>query len=340
MFKLVLTLVATAVSLAAVADVITLKSGSTLSGKVGRINGDKIAFESDDLGDMEIAIEKIAKIDECEETHTVRYKDHTTKELPLTIKDGVIELEGEKFDQTNVKTIDPVEEKWHGSINLAFNASRGNTYANNWSVIGDVERRWEDDRLTGKAGYHYAESGSDEATKQKTTDRIEAALQHDHFWSSTLYHFENGKFEKDKLQLLERRIRLGLGLGYQWAEKREIEKIGNWDFAQEAGSNWIQESFYENTGDSDDNYAALMYAHHYKFRPEFEKEVEFFHNLEYLPQVNDFDRFLINANVGLTTKIIYNWDLLAKFEWDYNSKPASSRKKSDYRYIVGLGYKW
>ncbi len=35
-----------------------------------------------------------------------------------------------------------------------------------------------------------------------------------------------------------------------------------------------------------------------------------------------------------------DFDLLAKIEWDYNSQPSGNRKKSDYRYIVGLGYKW
>ena len=35
-----------------------------------------------------------------------------------------------------------------------------------------------------------------------------------------------------------------------------------------------------------------------------------------------------------------DFDLLAKIEWDYNSVPSVGRKSSDFRYIVGLGYKW
>jgi len=53
-----------------------------------------------------------------------------------------------------------------------------------------------------------------------------------------------------------------------------------------------------------------------------------------------WDKFLVKADVGFSTKLIYNFDLLAKIEWEYNSKPAVDRKKSDVRYIVGLGYKW
>ena len=56
--------------------------------------------------------------------------------------------------------------------------------------------------------------------------------------------------------------------------------------------------------------------------------------------MGEWEKFLANADVGFTTKVIYNFDLIAKIEWEYNSKPAGNRKKDDTRYIVGLGYKW
>ena len=54
----------------------------------------------------------------------------------------------------------------------------------------------------------------------------------------------------------------------------------------------------------------------------------------------DWDKYLAKADVGFATKLIYDLDLLAKIEWDYNSRPAGDRKKTDLRYLVGLGYKW
>ena len=48
----------------------------------------------------------------------------------------------------------------------------------------------------------------------------------------------------------------------------------------------------------------------------------------------------MRADVGFTTKLIYDFDFLAKIEWDFNSMPAANRKKSDVRYILGIGYKW
>ena len=59
-----------------------------------------------------------------------------------------------------------------------------------------------------------------------------------------------------------------------------------------------------------------------------------------MPEVDEWEKFLAKADIGFTTKLIYDFDLIAKIEWDYNSKPANDRKKDDTRYIVGLGYKW
>ena len=92
--------------------------------------------------------------------------------------------------------------------------------------------------------------------------------------------------------------------------------------------------------DAEKSYATLRYAHHLKYFPKWNPEIEAFHNLEFLPQIDDFDNHLIKADVGFTTKIIMDFDLLAKIEWDYNSMPSVGRKSSDFRYIVGLGYKW
>ena len=111
-------------------------------------------------------------------------------------------------------------------------------------------------------------------------------------------------------------------------------------FNQEIGAAWIRVDYKVKDPDAEKSYATLRYAHHLKYFPKWNPDIETFHNLEFLPQVDDFDNHLIKADVGITTKIIMDFDLLAKIEWDYNSVPSVGRKSSDFRYIVGLGYKW
>ena len=320
------------------ADTVTLNGGSVLIGETGAIAGDTIKFKSDDLGEIDLKLAKIKSIDTAK-NHSVRYVDGTTSDRILVVRNGELWSGDAKLDMSRVKAIDPEPEAWHGSINVAYNAARGNQYENSASVIANVSRRWEKDRLTGDFAYNYAESGKSKSSSEKTSDRWLIDVKHDHFWLEKVYSYENARYERDKIQDLDSRLRLGAGGGYQWLENKVFESTGKWNLNQEFGVNWIREEY----GDGDSKkggFVALRYAHHFGYIPKWYDNVEFFHNFEILPEADDWEKFLANANIGFSTKLIMDFDLIARIEWDYNSKPSGNRKKSDYRYIVGLGYKW
>ena len=325
---------------AALADKVTLKSGSFLTGKAGAISNGEMVFASDDLGEVKIKLSNIVALD-CLTDNVVQYNDNSTEQKKLGVKDGEIyDAEGVKLDMTIVKAINPVVEKWHGSVNVAFQSSRGNTYENSATVLANLNRRWEKDRVNFNFGYYYSETGSSKENKEKSTDRWEIEGQHDHFWSAKFYSYENARYEQDDIAGLDYRFRLGAGLGYQWLDGFNLASTGLWSFNQEVGATWTKNSYVNQDPSADDSFATLRYAHHLKYLPKWNTAVEGFHNLEFYPQVDDFDNHLIKADVGFTTKILLDFDLLCKIEWEYNSMPSVGRKSSDIRYIVGLGYKW
>ena len=323
----------------ATADKVTLKSGSYLTGTAGLIQNGELLFKSDDLGDLKIKVANIASLDKAG-SHVVQYNDNTREDKVLTIRDGVL-CEGEsKLDMSNVKATDPGIESWHGNVNVAYQGSRGNTYENSGSVVANVNRRWEKDRLNVDFGFYYSENGQAGAETKKTEDRWEIEAKHDHFWWEKIYHYEDLRYDRDVIQDLNARYRAGLGGGYQWLENHAFESTGKWSLNQELGVNYIKEEYDNNPDAKDGGYCALRYAHHFAYLPKWYENVEFFHNFEILPEVDDWEKFLAKADVGFTTKLVMDFDLLVKFEWDYDSKPAPSRKKEDLRFLVGLGYKW
>ena len=324
---------------AAFADKVTLKSGSFLTGEAGLIQEGKLLFKSDDLGDLKIDIANIKSLD-AKKNHVVQYKDNSTEEKVLTVKDGELYDDKGKLAMENVKATDPAAETWHGNVNIAYNASRGNTYGNSAAVVANVNRRWEKDRLNVDFGYYYAEDGKAGEPSDKTEDRWEVEAKHDHFWWPKVYHYEDLKWERDMIQDLRARYRVGLGGGYQWLENTVFESTGKWNFNQELGVNWIKEEYDNNDDAKDNGFCALRYGHHFGYIPKWVKGVELFHEFEILPEVDEWEKFLAKANVGLSADLIWNFNLLAKIEWEYNSKPANDRKKDDTRFIVGLGYKW
>ncbi len=324
---------------AAQADKVYLKSGSFLTGSAGSAANGELTFVSDDLGEMKIKLEAIAKLEDAGE-HVIRYLDGKVETKRLAVKDGAYVRESKPLDMSTVKEIDPEPSAWHGSVNIAFNASRGNTYDNTATILANLNRRFESDRLAFDLGYYYGESGKVDAENQKTDDRWEIEGKHDHFWLEKVYSYEDLKWERDMIQDLRARYRVGLGLGYQWLEDREFESTGKWNFNQELGVNWIREEYDENDDDKAGGFCALRYAHHFGYVPKWTPSVEIFHNLEILPDVGEWSKLISKCDIGLTTKIIYDFDLMAKVEWEYNSQPASDRKTDDLRYIIGLGYQW
>jgi hypothetical protein len=103
----------------ALADKVTLKSGSFLTGKAGLVQDGKLAFTSDDLGEVKIDVANISQLDVSRE-NVVQYKDNSKESKLLSVKGGaIVDDKGAALDMTNVKALNPAEETWHGSVNVA-----------------------------------------------------------------------------------------------------------------------------------------------------------------------------------------------------------------------------
>ena len=329
-------LLAASCALAVSADTIVFKSGSRLEGEIVSIAGGEIKFKSDDVGTLTIKDEKVASLTTTKSK--VQYKDNTVAEGALAKQNDAYTLAGKPIDMKNVKAVNPEPEKWHGSANLSGSLARGNTRSEKASVVADVNRRWEKDRLTGDFGYYFAQNGTTRDNKEKTEDRIDLGAQFDHFWVTKVYSYVNGRYERDGINNLQYRYRAGTGLGYQWLEKYAHDLTGKWSFNQEAGLTYIKEK-YEH--ESDDDRCAFRYAHHLSWNPKWLEKLAFTHNFEYLPDIGDWaDSYLIDTDVGFAYELAAAWQLMGKFEWDYNSKHGPHTKSSDFRYMLGLGYKW
>jgi len=325
---------------AAFADRVELKSGSVLTGQAGLIQDGKLQFVSDDVGAVAIAVDKIAKLDTANVKHVFQYNDDSRETLEVLIADGRLVSNGKPVDMSLVKKTDPAIEAWHGSVNGAFLAARGNTYENSWSLFGDVSRRWENDGFAANGGYYYSETGTQNGDdKKKTTDRWIADAQHDHYWMPKLFGFEHLGYERDMIKGLRARYKLGIGPGYQWLDNDMFETTGKWSFRQQVEVQWQREE-HEQGDDSSGGFAAFEYKHRLGWIPKWSDALELYHNFRYNPEVDDFEIYKVFADVGFAAKVIGDFSLVGKIEWDYENKPASDRKKSDVRYIAGIGYKW
>jgi hypothetical protein len=64
----------------------------------------------------------------------------------------------------------------------------------------------------------------------------------------------------------------------------------------------------------------------------------FIHNFEYLPDLEDVGRFVINADAGLHADISKKMFTEFKVQWTHNSRPAPGAVEDDLRYLASLGW--
>ncbi len=96
---------------------------------------------------------------------------------------------------------------------------------------------------------------------------------------------------------------------------------------------WVYEN-YTNAG-SDDHFAARLAYHVDK---KFNDKVSLFHNLEFLPSVENVSDFNVNADAGVRATLSGRMFTEFKFEWRHDETPAPGASSDDLRYLLGVGW--
>jgi hypothetical protein len=69
--------------------------------------------------------------------------------------------------------------------------------------------------------------------------------------------------------------------------------------------------------------------------------LKLFHNLEYLPSFEDFTgNYLLNLDAGFRVAVWKGFFTDFRFEYRYDSTPATGRKKDDTRFVLGVGWEF
>lgn len=326
-----------ALSAAAVvmADKVEFNNGDVLTGKITNYDGKKLTIKTDTAGDVKVNLKDV-KTFSTDEPIDIRLNDGTAfnrRAVPATqgavgVEKG--DIDAQSFTLDKIKAINPPPVAWHGSVVLGAQISRGNTHTDRYSAAFDLNRRSESDRFTSSGQYSFGrERDNDTGDINTSADNWEVKAKHDHFWTEKWYGFVNVLVGKDRIQDLNLRFIPGVGVGYQWVESPDF------NFNTEAGLAWVYED-YETQATKDD--ISLRLAYH--FDKKFNDKVGMFHNLEYLPSIEDIDSFLVKADVGVRADLTQALFIEGKIEWTHNSDPAPGNDKNDTKYTLGVGWRF
>ena len=321
----------------ALADEVIFLNGDRLTGKVLHAAKGKLVIKTDAAGEVTIDLAKV-KTFSTDEPVVLKRADETP---PVTARvapgtDGQVQTEpvpgatAQAVPISQIAFVNPEVPAWHGSLALNGLFTSGNTETTQIGFTGELRKRWEHDRVTFEGVYTYGrQKDPDTGDKVTTTDYGRVSGKYDHFFTKKFYGYALVKAEHDGVADLEYRFSPGVGVGYQWFE------TPTFNFSTEAGIGYVYEKFKNQ--DANDFFGPRL-AYAVDWTPV--EPLKLYHTFEYLPAFDDFNDYLMTLVAGAKLKVTKAFFADVRFEWIYDSTPATGREKADTRFLVGVGWQF
>ena len=315
-------------------DEVLFLNGDRLSGKILKATGGKLTIKTDGAGDVVVDMSKVKTFS------TDAPVEVGVKAQPPVSAD--VGAGPDRYVQTAPAPAAPPQPvaiadisainsppAWTGSFSLNGLLTTGNSETEQLGFRGALSKRWPHDRLTFAAEYSYGRQEDPRTGEKSTTiDYAMALAKYDHFFTQKFYGYLGTKAERDKVAELELRVAPGAGVGYQWFERPTF------NLSTEAGLVWVYEN-YKRTGSSEFFGPRLAYS--VDWMPV--QPLTLFHKLEYIPSFQDLGGdYLLNIDAGARLAVWRGLFAELRYEFRYDSTPASGRDRTDQRYILGAGW--
>ncbi|MCA8961573.1 MAG: DUF481 domain-containing protein [Planctomycetes bacterium] len=319
-------------------DIVTLRDGSRLHGRIVRVVDGTLVFESEAARKttLELRFDRVTSI-ESPTSRRVVLADGTV--LVGTISsvgaEGVA-VEGETVRSVGIPlerivAIDPPPKKaltHKGLVTWTGRVTDGNTRTKSTTAHGEYRARTETSRLSADGDWTYAEDEGELSARN-----ADGSLKYDVFLSQRSFVYANALFEGDDFADLNLRTTLGAGLGYQFVD---AERDGSdWSFYEEAGISFFDEDFEGSA--ADDRYVAARLAGRLEWDVVTDRCTLFHQHEAYFGFENQDD---INARIqaGIRLRLIENLFATGEVKFRWDNTPVPGNRRADTEYLWGLTY--
>ncbi len=234
-------------------------------------------------------------------------------------------LAGAAFAAAQAQDAAPAEAKpkWEKSATLGFTLTQGNsdTMLATATLLGAT--KWGQNELSLGADGAYGE-----VDDTRNAASAHGFGQYNRLFSERLYGYGRADVLHDAIADVEYRVTLSPGLGYYFIKNDRCKLAG------EVGPGFIAEKL----GHDEDQYFTLRVAERFEYK--LSETARIWQSLEWIPEVGDFENYLLTAEVGVEADITPKLALSVVLRDNYDSEPAPGRKENDLRLISGLKYKF
>lgn len=213
------------------------------------------------------------------------------------------------------------------SLNLGLTLTDGNseTMLGNASLTSAGELTAGSSLRLGIEG-SYGESKIDDQT-QTTVENARGFLQLKHDVSKRWYAALNVAASYDNIAEIDYRVILGPAFGGY------IIRSDNLRLTAEVGPSYL----WERVSKVRDNYLVLRIAERLEYQ--LNETAQIWQAAEFLPKTEEFDIFLINAEIGVSAAMTSRMSLRVVLQLSHDSTPGPDLEKNDFTLISGLGIK-
>src|SRR5262249_16813843 len=95
---------------------------------------------------------------------------------------------------------------------------------------------------------------------------------------------------------------------------------------------------YEKQGGDENSYFALRLGE--RFEHKFKTGAKLWQMVDWSPQVDDFDNWILNAEAGISAPITKSLDVRLVASDTYDNQPAAGRLKNDFKLVAGVGFRF
>ena len=212
---------------------------------------------------------------------------------------------------------------WESSISAGFSLTKGNS--DTLLTTAAFKTR----RLGPKNEFMFGMDGAyGESDSVKNNEFLHGVSQYNRLFTERFYGFINAEGLHDGIADLQYRFALSPGAGYYFV------KATNTTFAGELGPGLITQRL----GGADTTYGSLRAAERFEYK--LNNGARVWQRAEILPQVDKFDNFLVNAEVGAEALFTKTLSLRLTLLDNFVNEPAPGRKDNDVKLISGVVYKF
>jgi putative salt-induced outer membrane protein YdiY len=306
-----------------------MKNGDRLTGEVVRMEEDLLILKTDVSEDkLNIEWNRIECIESGRDL-TVVLKDYETIVGRITCPTpGKLQVISPKLGPTrelnpdDILSINPGTYK--GYLNAGGSLARGNsdTTAANLSTRFIVKTHRH--RMTVEGAFNYAEADGTTNTRNSL-----GSIKYDFFQTEKIYNYAQVLTEQDTFANLNLRLTEGLGIGYQFSDRRKLR------LSVETGISYYNE--YRVVG-NDTKSAAGRWAVNLEYETT-PKWLQVYHRQEGY-YTTESSSVSFRAIQGFRIPVRDQFGMFFESDYRFNSNPEAGKDKSDILLTIGISYEY